>query len=192
MAEGELADITDINSSAAFVALDELVKDGSLTTAQADLYKSKYAKLHEVMLQTLDNESMLLKKARALNEELLAEKKKLDAQDNKELKDEIANLRAEFSKAEAEVALCEERDTLLQLEITELERQLVDVQEEKENKEREMAEALAPRINALTLSIEDLRTDVNRAKQQTARLEEEKNRKLTTGGRADKALRVAD
>ena len=34
MAEGELADITDINSSAAFVALDELVKDGSLTTAQ--------------------------------------------------------------------------------------------------------------------------------------------------------------
>jgi len=178
MAEGELADITDINSSAAFVALDELVKDGSLTTAQADLYKSKYAKLHEVMLQTLDNESMLLKKARALNEELLAEKKKLDAQDNKELKDEIANLRAEFSKAEAEVALCEERDTLLQLEITELERQLVDVQEEKENKEREMAEALAPRINALTLSIEDLRTDVNRAKQQTARLEEEKTENL--------------
>jgi hypothetical protein len=39
-----------------------------------------------------------------------------------------------------------------QLEIAELQRQEVDIRQEKEDKEREVAEALAPRLASLELS----------------------------------------
>jgi hypothetical protein len=41
---------------------------------QVEFYKSKYAKLHEVVLQTYENEKNLLRKAKDLNEDLRKEK----------------------------------------------------------------------------------------------------------------------
>ena len=63
-------DINDVTNSAAYTALNDLLKKGHLTQAQVDLYKSKYAKLHEVVLQTYENEKNLLKNAKALNQEV--------------------------------------------------------------------------------------------------------------------------
>ena len=47
------ADVSDISNSPAYQSLDELVASGKLTQPQAQLYRSKYAKLHEVVLKTL-------------------------------------------------------------------------------------------------------------------------------------------
>jgi len=49
MASG--GDITNIANSPAFQALNDLLADGTLTAAQVDFYKSKYSKLHEVVLR---------------------------------------------------------------------------------------------------------------------------------------------
>eukprot|EP00961_Rhodomonas_salina_P114134 1535607-Rhodomonas_salina.1 len=70
MADEDRLDVTDIASSPAFLALNELINDGTLTAAQVEFYKSKYAKLHEVVLQTYENEKNLLRKAKDLNEDL--------------------------------------------------------------------------------------------------------------------------
>jgi hypothetical protein len=43
-------------------------------STQVEFYKSKYAKLHEVVLQTYENEKNLLRKAKDLNEDLRKEK----------------------------------------------------------------------------------------------------------------------
>ena len=58
-------------------AILEFVKSNLL--AQVEFYKSKYAKLHEVVLQTYENEKNLLRKAKDLNEDL--RKEKLAAED---------------------------------------------------------------------------------------------------------------
>ena len=58
------ADVSDISNSPAYQSLDELVGSGKLTQAQSQLYRSKYAKLHEVVLKTYENEKNLLKKAK--------------------------------------------------------------------------------------------------------------------------------
>jgi hypothetical protein len=91
--------------------------------------------------------------------------------DEKTYQDTIADCQAERGKADAEVALCEERDAMMQvnhgleralvcvlpltrfqLEIAELQRQEIDIRQEKEDKEREVADALAPRLASLELS----------------------------------------
>ena len=72
--DGLSAHVSDISNSPAFSALDELTAAGKLTVAQAQLYKSKYSKLHEVVLKTYENEKNLLKKAKQLNTDLGAER----------------------------------------------------------------------------------------------------------------------
>ncbi len=62
------------------------------------------------------------------------------------------------------MALCEERDAMMQLEIAELQRQEIDIRQEKEDKEREVADALAPRLASLELAGQELRTDISRIK----------------------------
>ena len=156
-------DITDLSNSAAYVALEELLEKGHLTQAQVDLYKSKYAKLHEVVLQTYENEKNLLKNAKALNQEAMAEQVKLKktvarSADNKET---INTLRNELSKGESEAAVCEEREAMMQLEIAELKRQMQEAEREKEAKEQELAEKMAPRINAAKGEVEALEAAMN-------------------------------
>ena len=47
------ADVSDISNSPAYQSLDELVASGKLTQPQAQLYRSKYAKLHDHLKREL-------------------------------------------------------------------------------------------------------------------------------------------
>jgi len=167
--------MTDVTHSNAYKCLNAMQGEGVLSTAQVEYYKSKYAKLHEAVLQTYENEKNMLKTAKSLNQDLAEGKKQLEAvvSQEKDVKEQTADLKAEAAKAEAEVALCDERDAMLQLEIAELQRQQVEIKQEKEDKEREVAEQLAPRITALELAIDDLKIDITRNTQQKDRLREE-------------------
>ena len=168
MASEERADVTDIANSPAFQALNDLLADGTLTQAQVEFYKSKYTKLHEVVLQTYENEKNLLRKAKELNEDL--RKERLHAEElggrDREIRDELESTRTEFAKAEAEVVLCEERDAMLMLEVAELERQREEITHEKETREREALEALRPRMEALNLHIQQLTAEIEEAGKQ--------------------------
>ena len=126
------SDIADISSSPAYSFLDELTAAGKVTQAQTQLYKSKYAKLHEVVLKTYENEKNLLQKAKLLNQDLSAERGKLEksharAQEDSEA---ISALRAEVSKGEGELAMREERELLLQQEVHDLQNVRSDLESE--------------------------------------------------------------
>ena len=142
----ETADVSDISNSPAYQSLDELVASGKLTQAQAQLYRSKYAKLHEVVLKTYENEKNLLKKAKLLNQDLTAEKGKLEktaarAQEDSEA---IAALRAEMSKGESELSLREERELLLQQEVQDLASTRADLETEVADNTKRLAAELQP------------------------------------------------
>lgn len=147
-----------------------------LACPQVEFYKSKYAKLHEVVLQTYDNEKNLLRKAKDLNEDL--RKEKAAAEDiggrDKEVREELEQTRTEFAKAEAEVVLCEEKEAMLMLEMAELDRQKEEITKEKEEKEREAREALKPRVDALKAHITQLENEIKVAADQTEKSTTEK------------------
>ena len=107
MADPTAAGSEDITASPAFTFLEELLASGKLTSAQVQLYRSKYSKLHDVVLKTYENEKNLLKKAKVLNQDLSGERAKLDkataqAQEDSEA---IAALKAEVAKGESERVL---------------------------------------------------------------------------------------
>ena len=86
------------------------------------MYRSKYSKLHDVVLKTYENEKNLLKKAKQLNQDLSSERAKLEkaAAAAQEDSDTIASLRTEVGKGESELAVREERELVLQQELHDL------------------------------------------------------------------------
>ena len=172
----ETADVSDISNSPAYQSLDELVAAGKLTQPQAQLYRSKYAKLHEVVLKTYENEKNLLKKAKLLNQDLTAEKGKLEktaarAQEDSEA---IAGLRAEMSKGESELSLREERELLLQQEVQDLAATRDELETEVADNTRRLAAELQPQIDTLEAAVEEARGELNRHKAALKKLDAER------------------
>jgi len=188
------SDITDISSSPAYTFLDELVSAGKLSQAQVQLYKSKYAKLHEVVLKTYENEKNLLQKAKHLNQDLSAERGKLEktaarAQEDSEA---ISSLRAEVSKGESELAMREEREMLLQQEVHDLQNVRADLESEvATTQKRQMAE-LQPRIDELEAAVEEARQDLGRHKATLQKLSKERNEAAERGAQLRSAKSDAE
>ena len=173
----ESADVSDISNSPAYQSLDELVASGKLTQPQAQLYRSKYAKLHEVVLKTYENEKNLLKKAKLLNQDLTAEKGKLEktAAQAQEDSEAIAGLRAEMAKGENELSLREERELLLQQEVHELASSKTELAADVQTTQRRQAAELQPQIDALEAAVDEARTELGKHKANLAKLTKERD-----------------
>ena len=172
----ETADVSDISNSPAYQSLDELVAAGKLTQPQAQLYRSKYAKLHEVVLKTYENEKNLLKKAKLLNQDLSGEKGKLEktAGQAQEDSEAIAALRAEMAKGENELSLREERELLLQQEVQDLAATRDELETEVSDNTRRLAAELQPQIDQLEAAVEEARGELNRHKAALKKLDAER------------------
>eukprot|EP00002_Diphylleia_rotans_P011919 TRINITY_DN2344_c0_g1_i2.p1 TRINITY_DN2344_c0_g1~~TRINITY_DN2344_c0_g1_i2.p1 ORF type:complete len:930 (+),score=260.77 TRINITY_DN2344_c0_g1_i2:170-2959(+) len=173
--DGQAADIKDISNSAAFIHLQELFGEGKVTEAEMVHFKSKFSQIHEVVLATYENEKLLLKKAKALNQELVQQKARIEkaSATSYENNTEVTSLRREMLKAENEVALCQEREAMMQLEITELQRQRTDLAKDVEKIQKMNAELLEPQINQLKKTIEELKTEIEHQTQILERLQKD-------------------
>ena len=169
--------LDDISDSPAFTFLEELLSAGKLTTVQVQLYRSKYSKLHDVVLKTYENEKNLLKKAKMLNQDLSGERVKLDkatavAQEDSEA---IAALKAEVAKGESELSMREERELLLQQELHDLQGVRNELQGEvTATKKKQMAE-LQPRIDEIEGSLAEVKQDNDKQRATLARLQAEQD-----------------
>ncbi|KAL1524346.1 hypothetical protein AB1Y20_019244 [Prymnesium parvum] len=179
----DASDITDISSSPAYTFLDELESAAKISSAQSQLYKTKFAKLHEVVLKTYDNEKSLLQKAKHLNQDLSAERGKLEktAARAQEDSEEISSLRAEIAKGESELALREEREMLLQQEVHDLQNVRGELESDvASTQKRQMAE-LQPRIDELEGAVDEVRQELGRHKATLSKLQKERNEAAERG-----------
>jgi hypothetical protein len=62
----------------AYNIIDDLVKDNKMEPKNAEEAKEKFYKLHEALVKNMENEQVLMKKARALQKELSNELLKLE------------------------------------------------------------------------------------------------------------------
>lgn len=158
--------------------LDELVAAGEIDAEKAEAAKDKYRKLHDALVDTLDNDRRLMSKAKQLNATLVEEKTRAEAAatgmddapaapptpaapaDDSSV---IDMLREDVEQAEAEATLCLDRENMLALEVSELQRQRDEFAKQLEDAEREHEEAMAPQIRQIKAEIsmleEELQTE---------------------------------
>ena len=165
---GEPDAAMDISNSPAFVALDAPLAEGKLTQAVVDMYKSKYASLHDYVIQTYDREKQMLQLAKVLNQELLGERIQLEKQAihrHEELQ-AISNLEKEKEHALKELHDCEERDVILQYELSHLQMEEVENTRRLEQMHKENADLVNPETERVTAAIKSLREDLERTNTQ--------------------------
>jgi len=116
-------EIKDLRGSLAYSILEDLFKDGSLTKIEVDLFKSKYAKVHEFVIQTHENELNFLTRAKQLNHKLMSEKIRLEktSLESQEASNCIDQLTQQVAEVQNENEIVQDRDMMLQIQLTELE-----------------------------------------------------------------------
>ena len=177
-------DATDISNSPAFVALDALLMEGKLSQAVVDMYKSKYAQLHDYVIQTYEKEKNLLTRAKVMNQELLGERIQMEKQSihrHEELQ-ALSNLEKEKELSLKELHDCEERDMILSYELSHLEMELKESTERLEEMHKENQALVQPEIQKVTDSIASLKEDL--ASTERA-YEAEKKRRADISARID-------
>mmetsp|Transcript_75619 Transcript_75619/g.130938 ORF Transcript_75619/g.130938 Transcript_75619/m.130938 type:complete len:926 (-) Transcript_75619:156-2933(-) len=165
----EISDeIKDVNNTDAFNVLEELHRDGSVSKADMDLFKSKFAKLHEFVLQTYENEKQFLARAKHLNHRLQSEKIRLEKIQLQSHDDQstIQQLNDLFQEIQNEQEVVGERDMMLQIQLTELEHEKRDKQEQLKEREVERQAQAEPMIKDEKDLIENLNNEIENMRAQ--------------------------
>jgi len=166
-------EVRDVGNSVAVSVLEELLREGQLTRAQVDLYRSKYAKLHELVLQTYEAEKLFLRKAKDLNHQLTTEKIRLERTTIEQSEDaaQIQTLNAQLKRTLAEYDAGSEREAMLQMQLSELEHEKRELEErllEREQREKANAEPLIQRTQQ---EVELCERELEAAREQKQKLE---------------------
>mmetsp|Transcript_40611 Transcript_40611/g.130678 ORF Transcript_40611/g.130678 Transcript_40611/m.130678 type:complete len:524 (+) Transcript_40611:90-1661(+) len=161
-------DIKDLGKSVAYNVLDELHKDGSLSKAEMDLYKSKYAKLHEFVLQTYDNEKNFLARAKQLNHRLTSEKIRLEKTlaESQEDQAAISQLNDQVQEIQNEYEVVQDRDMMLQIQLSELDHEKREKQMQLEEREAEREAEAEPKLQRARDESEMLQKEISMMREQ--------------------------
>ena len=156
----------NIDNSPAYQFLDELQSSGTLTPAQVEMYKAKYAQLHDYVLKTYALEKAMVDQSRKLNTIVYEEGKKIEKLKTSryKLQEQIKQKKKNLEDAHKELQDCEERDTLLQYEHIEKKRENADLSRQVEQMQQENQALVQPQIQKITERI-------NSSKEETARTE---------------------
>jgi len=164
-------DIKDFNNSAAYKVLDDLQKDGAISVAEMELFKSKYAKLHEFVLTTNENQKTFLARAKQLNHRLVSERVRLEKTQLESQKDasDISQLNDQLLEIGTEMEVVSERDMMLQIQLSELEHEQRDKVEQLKEREIEREKQAEPMIKQSKEEIDNLQAEIEFTRQQKER-----------------------
>lgn len=167
-------EIKDLEKSAAYNILDELYRNGSISKAETDLYKSKYAKLHEMVLQTFENEQSFVTRAKQLNQRLMQEKIKLEKTTLESQEDQncIEQLMHTKFEKEQEYQVAQDREMMLQIQLSELDHDLSEKQEQLKEREMERLAEAEPKLRKAREEIEVVNKETEVLKGQKERHQE--------------------
>mmetsp|Transcript_42424 Transcript_42424/g.123275 ORF Transcript_42424/g.123275 Transcript_42424/m.123275 type:complete len:926 (-) Transcript_42424:13-2790(-) len=161
-------DLKDLGKCVAYNVLEELVKDGSIKKAEMDLFKSKYAKLHEFVLQTYENEKNFLARAKQLNHRLMSEKINLEKTTLESQEDQacIQQLSDQILEIQNEYEVVQDREVMLTIQLSEVEHEKREKQAQLEEREIERQAEAEPKLQRSREEIEILQKEIEVLRQQ--------------------------
>mmetsp|Transcript_11549 Transcript_11549/g.30640 ORF Transcript_11549/g.30640 Transcript_11549/m.30640 type:complete len:928 (-) Transcript_11549:60-2843(-) len=176
-------ELKDLSKSLAYTVLDALHQDGSISKAETDLFKSKYAKLHEFVLQTYENEKNFLARAKQLNHRLMSEKIRLEKSTLETQEDQttIAKLTEQKQEIIEQYDVIQDREMMLQIQLSELEHEKKEKRTQLEERDEQAVAEAEPKIARAKEEIEILQKETDLMKEQKDGLQkklEEYNSKL--------------
>jgi len=166
-------DLRDVDKSVAASLLDELLREGVISRAQCDLYRSRYAKLHELVLQTYENERNFLRRAKELNHQLVSEKINLERTTIAQSEDQatIAALQAQLNRTLEEYDAGSEREAMLQMQLSELEHERREREEQLQDREAQESALAEPMILQTKQEVENLEREIEMQRSQKEKAE---------------------
>ena len=156
--------VKDISNSPAYTFLDGLYRSGKLSLAQVEFYKVKYAKLHEVLISTYQNEKTLLDKAKELKSILETEKHKLEQRTimGHDAQADIDQLTKDEKEYLARVNIATADRDAIAIELDDLIATKKKQKEALEDKYKKSLQALDPLVTTLTNKIEELKQEIEK------------------------------
>jgi len=156
--------VSDISNSAAFTFLDSLLKAGKLSQAQVDFYKKKYARLHDVLIATYQNEKALLDKAKELKGGLESEKQRLEQKtlESHGMQQEIEQLQRESKEYVGRISLATDERNGVAFEYDELVATKREQREALQEKYNKSLTALDPLVASLHAKIDELKQEIEK------------------------------
>eukprot|EP00921_Rhytidocystis_pertsovi_P001539 GHVQ01002623.1.p1 GENE.GHVQ01002623.1~~GHVQ01002623.1.p1 ORF type:complete len:933 (+),score=126.79 GHVQ01002623.1:131-2929(+) len=190
-----LREIGDVTKSVAFGYLEEAHLQGRLSHDKVNSYKQKLTKLQDKVLKTLENETRCLKAVKKLNEQVMAERIRLDDVESRraECASENKKLRLQLKQTDTDMEQFAEREAILELQQAECQQEKVELQEFLDERERSEREAQQPLIDnaqseldMIKKEISSYQLSIDRRKTQIAQL----NQRLQDGEAAIESLTI--
>ncbi|CAI2383705.1 unnamed protein product [Moneuplotes crassus] len=138
--------------------IKEIQKDGKISEEMANTCKEKFIKVHQMLMQSLKSEKVLMDESRVLKEKLQQEIQKLEhAHNNKKAnEDTMKDLNDKIKNFKKETDAVEDRDANLRHEIENLERDKVNLEKDLRDRRERERELLVPEIEAMKNKIKNL------------------------------------
>eukprot|EP00922_Rhytidocystis_sp_ex-Travisia-forbesii_P030641 GHVS01045236.1.p1 GENE.GHVS01045236.1~~GHVS01045236.1.p1 ORF type:complete len:792 (+),score=129.65 GHVS01045236.1:192-2567(+) len=142
-----LHDIGDVQGTVAFNYLEAAENERSISQERASFLKEKLTKLHEIVRNTIINETRCIHAAKELTKQLGAENLRLEKteSDGREHAESITTLRNQLKQADNEQERLEETEAIMELQLAECQQEKTELQEfldEREKSERASEEPL--------------------------------------------------
>lgn len=152
-------EIFDVSTSAAYNIIHEIHKDGQISEETANACKEKFYRVHELLMQNLQNEKKLVEEAKVLREQLTQEMQKLEqAQNNqKNNEDTLKDLMTTLSEVKKEADAVETRDSGLRNNIQNLMAEKNKLLNDLKTREERERERLVPEIESMHRKIKELK-----------------------------------
>ena len=175
--EGLQADrAREVTNSPAYTYLDQLQRIGKLGEKDVEMFKLKYQRLHDVVIQTYASESALLGKAKELNS-ILNECKNVAEQKTSEhqaTEQSLKRLRQELHVSSDELTQLEDQRDMKRHEQHELLRRKIEKEQVLEERREQMKASIAPRVAAIRKEIQQVQTDLDEQREVTEKEREAK------------------
>ncbi|CAG9313059.1 CCDC146 [Blepharisma stoltei] len=154
-------EVKDIRNSVAYSIITDLEREGKLHSQRAEALKEKFKRLHEVVVQSFENEKILLNKARDLRQDLTKQLHKLESvsQQQSETSLSLERINKTLEDTQAELDQAEQRVQVLEWEISQIEQDRNEALNYLSQREEEQEAKLRPEIGRLQKLIEDMRND---------------------------------
>ena len=160
----------DVKNTIASTYLDDMLARGRISAEVVEQYKNNYKRLHQAVLQSFNNEKMLLEKARDLASLLEAERNKIEDRITKSqgTQAEIDRLQQEADEIATVVQTFHNEVSVCKFELEEIQSSIRDNESIRSQNEAKQLNELAPIHEKLQLKLEELSQDVLKYRELTS------------------------
>jgi len=147
--------------------LNDLKAQNKISQETANIFKEKFGKLHDAVVQSFQNHKALHQKTQALRSEMYLEQGKGETastaqHNNQEILEELTHI---HQKIQNEQDACERRCEILEFDSNDVEKEKIESQTRVIEEEKDAKKKYDPEINRLNDDIKDLKDEINKREQ---------------------------